>query len=320
MKKLALGVDIGGTNTAFGIVDQEGKIIVEGSRPTTSFPAIEDLAVFLLDFVKNACNLEQFVGIGIGAPNGNHFTGTINFAPNLHWKGIIPVVEVFEGVFGVKTVLTNDANAAAIGEKLFGNARDLSDFVSITLGTGLGSGIISNNELLEGANGFAGEYGHIRVVENGRLCGCGRKGCLETYVSSTGVVRSIQELDSTKKAASALLKLENPTAKNVFEEALKGDSFAEEIVEFTAKMLGNALADFAAFSDPKAYILFGGLSLSGTYFSDKVKKHMEENILNIYKGKIEIRISKLNDLNAAILGSSAAIFWKTLQFNFNEIH
>lgn len=320
MDKIALGIDIGGTKTAYGLVDHKGKILVENTSPTRKFATAQDLADFLYDFTTKSCDIDQLLGIGIGAPNGNQFTGTIDFAPNLHWKGIVPMVEIFEKKFRKKTLLSNDANAAAIGEKLFGNARDLTDFVEITLGTGLGSGIISNNELLFGKHGVAGEYGHIRVIPNGRVCGCGRKGCLETYASSTGVVRSIRELDSPNKKDSKLNQLTDPSAKQVFEMALEGDLFACEIVDYTAEILGSSLADFAAFSDPQAFVLFGGLSLSGNYFTDKVKKAMDANLLNIYQHKIEIRISALNKLNAAILGASAAVFWDTLKFNFNETH
>lgn len=318
MNKIALGIDIGGTNTAFGLVNSEGEILIEKSYPTNQFDLPEDLADFIYDFVQNEIKSNELIGIGIGAPNGNQFTGTIDFAPNLRWKGVIPLAAIFENKFNIKTILTNDANAAAIGEKLFGNAKDLSDFVEITLGTGLGSGIISSNELFTGKHGIAGEYGHFRVIPNGRVCGCGRKGCLETYVSSTGVVRSIRELESDNKLISKLEWIENPSAKTVFELALEGDLFAEEIVDYTAEILGQSLADFAVFSDPEAYILFGGLSLSGAYFTDKVKKAMDANLLNIYANKIEIRVSSLNDKNAAILGASASVFWNTLKFNFDE--
>jgi glucokinase len=318
MKKYALGIDIGGTNTAFGIVDIDGNILYENSIPTTNFERVEDLADALFEIVVKNIKIDDLVGIGIGAPNGNQNTGTIDYAPNLLWKGIVPIVSIFEAKFNKKTLLTNDANAAAIGEKLFGVAKDLTDFVTITLGTGLGSGIISDNELLTGKHGIAGEYGHIRVIPNGRMCGCGRLGCLETYVSSTGVVRSISELQSDNKRISKLTWLENPTAKDIFELALEGDLFAEEIVDYTASILGNSLADFAAFSDPEAFILFGGLSLSGDYFTNKVKVAMEENILNIYKNKIDIRVSSLNNLNAAILGASASVFWDSVKFDFNK--
>lgn len=320
MEKIALGIDIGGTNTAYGFVNSEGKVLSEFSVRTRDFETAEDLCQYLFDQATQEGYIDSIEGIGIGAPNGNQFTGTIDFAPNLHWKGVIQMKAIFEAKFKRPTLLTNDANAAAIGEKLFGNARDLTDFVVITLGTGLGSGIISNNELFVGKHGVAGEYGHIRIIPNGRLCACGRKGCLETYVSSTGVIRSIRELESDHKKISKLSWHENITAKDVFELALEGDLFAEEIVNFTAQTLGSALADFANFSDPEAFILFGGLSLSGDYFSKKVETAMNENLLNIFQTKIEIRNSALNHLNAAILGTSASVFWNTLKFNFNENH
>lgn len=313
MDKIALGIDIGGTKSAFGFVNSIGEIVFEESVTTSSFITPNDLCLAIFQKAEQNGFLNQLIGIGIGAPNGNQFTGTIDFAPNLPWKGIIPLAQIFEEQFGIKTMLTNDANAAAIGEKLFGCAKDLSDFVEITLGTGLGSGIIINNELIVGKHGMAGEYGHIRMIPNGRVCGCGRKGCLETYASSTGVVRSISEMQSDNKRISKLSWLDNPTAKDVFRLAQDGDLFAEEIVDFTAKILGTALADYTAFSDPEAFVLFGGLSNSGTYFSDKVKKEMDDNMLNIYQNKVQILTSSLNDKNAAILGASASVFWDSFK-------
>lgn len=309
----ALGIDIGGTNTAYGLVDRDGTILFETSAPTRSFAEPIDLVQHIFHDLRERSLLDSVIGIGIGAPNGNHFHGTIEFAPNLHWKGIIPLAAYFQDVFHKPTLLTNDANAAAVGEMLFGNARDLTNFVTITLGTGVGSGIIVEGQLLYGQHGIAGEYGHIRVVPNGRKCGCGRLGCLETYASATGVVRSIQELPSEHRSSSPLVNHPKPTAKLVFELASSGDPFAQEIVDFTAEILGNALADFAAFSDPKAFVLFGGLSQNGPDFLEKIRYHMEENLLNIYRGNIEIRVSSLNDKNAAVLGTAASIFWKTLQ-------
>lgn len=313
IEHVALGIDIGGTNTAYGLVNRDGKVLFEESIVTTDYPEPEDLVEKIYQVVKQKGFLDNLLGLGVGAPNGNAFTGNIEFAPNLKWKGIVPIAELFEQKFHRPTLLANDANAAAIGEHLFGNAKDLNDFVLITLGTGLGSGIFINGELVVGSQGFAGEYGHIRVVHNGRLCGCGRKGCLETYVSSTGVVRSVKELDSVHKAGSKLNELTKVTAKDVFQLAGAGDKFACEIVDYTAEMLGMALADFAAFSNPKAYILFGGLAQSGTYFSEKVKKYMEENLLQIYQGHIEIRNSALHDMNAAVLGTAASMFWKAIK-------
>lgn len=309
-KELALGIDIGGTNTVIGIVDKSGAIHFEVSLVTADYKTVNELSEAIHGILKSHHFLTQLVGIGIGAPNGNCFSGTIDFAPNLTWKGIIPIVAVFKEQFQLSVFLANDANAAALGEHLFGCAHDLTDFVTITLGTGVGSGIFINNKLIEGAHGFAGEYGHIRVIPNGRLCGCGRKGCLETYTSSTGVVRSISEFDSPNKEKSVLMSLEKPSAKDVFDAAENGDAFAEEIVDFTADLLGSSLADFAAFSDPQAYVLFGGIAQSGEIFENKVNAAYQANALPFYKNTT-IRISTLHNKNAAVLGTAATVFWKT---------
>jgi len=310
-RKLALGVDVGGTNSVFGLCDEHGTLYFEESISTRDCKTPEELVERIYQRVKALDHLSSIKGIGIGAPNGNYFSGTIEFAPNLKWKGIIPLARLFEFRFKVKAILTNDANAAAIGEMIYGAGKGLKDFVTITLGTGLGSGVISNGNLIYGHDGFAGEYGHIRVIPEGRQCGCGRKGCLETYASATGVVRSITELDSKNKVNSKLIEIDDPHADQVFQLADEGDKFAQEIIEFTAKILGNSLADFACFSSPSAYILFGGIAQSGPNFAKKVKGYMEDSILNIYKDKIEIRISDLHDKNAAVLGASSLV-WNEL--------
>jgi len=311
-KELALGLDIGGTNSVFGLCDATGELFFEDSIPTKSCENAEILIERIYYKLKEHGYMDQILGIGIGAPNGNFYSGSIDSAPNLAWKGKIPLVDLFEKRFEKKVVLTNDANAAAIGEMIYGNAQDLKHFVVITLGTGLGSGVVVNGELVYGHDGFAGEFGHIRVIPNGRMCGCGRRGCLETYVSATGVVRSVNELDYESKKQSALREMEDISAETVFNLANAGDSFAQEIIEFTAQTLGSALADYACFSSPKAFILFGGIAQSGAPFAAKVKNYMEENILNIYKNKIEIRISSLHDKNAAVLGASSLV-WKILR-------
>ena len=311
-KKLALGVDIGGTNSVFGLCDEHGTVYFEETISTVDCEIPEELVDRIYSRILDIGYVNHLQGIGIGAPNGNYFSGTIEFAPNLRWKGIIPLARLFEFRFKCKAILTNDANAAAIGELIYGSARDIKDFVVITLGTGLGSGIVVNGQLIYGHDGFAGEYGHFRVIPDGRLCGCGRKGCLETYVSATGVVRSVKELDSENKENSKLNLVENLTSETVFALASQGDLFAAEIIEFTAKILGNALADFATATSPSAYILFGGIAQSGSGFARKVKQYMEDNILNIYKDKIEIRISDLHDKNAAVLGSCSLV-WNELR-------
>ena len=304
----ALGIDIGGTNIAFGLVDKLGNIKFETSVPTNNFETPLDFINYLHQLKELQATNFKIVGIGIGAPNGNHFKGTIDFAPNLSWKGCIPLREMCENIFKLPTILTNDANAAAVGEKLFGCAKDLKNFVTITLGTGLGSGIYINDSIIYGEHGYAGEFGHIRVLPNGRLCKCGRKGCLETYASSTGVVRSFHELTSDNKIKSNLNTYEKITAKDIFTEAQNGDLFANEIVNYTAEILGASLADFCAFSDPKAFILFGGLAQSGDFFKNKVEIELKKNVLTVFKDKIEIRISSLHDKNAAILGNAASVF------------
>ena len=306
--EIALGVDIGGTNTVFGLCDQDGGILHEESLPTTDFATAEELVEAIYDKLTDTGLIESILGIGIGAPNANYYSGNIEFAPNLSWKGITPIAQLFERKFDLPTLLTNDANAAAIGEMVYGNAQDLAHFVTITLGTGLGSGIIIDGNLVYGHDGFAGEYGHIEVVADGRSCGCGRNGCLETYASATGVVRSITELTSPFKESSKLLEREVINAHDVFDIAKDGDPFAKEIIDFTAKTLGKALANFTCFSSPQAYVLFGGIAQSGPEFASLVKTHMEEHMLNIFKNKVEIRISSLHDVNAAVLGA-ASLVW-----------
>lgn len=306
--KIALGVDIGGTNTAFGLCDEKGTSFFESSVPTKSFETPSALVDEIYRIIDKQGFLDTIVGVGIGAPNGNYNSGTIEFAPNLPWKDSIPLAQLFEDRFKKKSILTNDANAAAIGEMIYGNAKDLKDFVIITLGTGLGSGVVSNGKLVYGHDGFAGEYGHFRVIPEGRSCGCGRKGCLETYVSATGVVRSALELSSPNKDNSALIRLESISAHEVFDLASKGDSFAQEIVDYTAEKLGSALADYTCFSSPAAYILFGGIAQNGAPFAEKVKGFMEQQLLNIYQNKIEIRVSSLHDKNAAVLGACSLVW------------
>lgn len=310
---VALGIDIGGTNTAYGLVTQNGEVVFEDSVPTTRYADPAELVKHIFGKIRKSDQFDSLLGIGIGAPNGNAFTGNIEFAPNLNWKGIVPIASMFQDIFHRPALLTNDANAAALGEHLFGCAKDLKDFVTITLGTGLGSGIFIDGELIVGHQGLAGEYGHIRVIPEGRLCGCGRHGCLETYASSTGVVRSIRELDRSSRFQSTLPKLNNPSARDVFEAAGNGDLFANEIIDFTAEILGSSLADFAAFSNPKAYVLFGGIAQNGQAFADKVKHHLEHNLIRIYQNEIEIRVSALHDRNAAVLGTAASLFWRAIK-------
>jgi len=308
-KKYALGIDIGGTNSVFGLVDKNGEVVFEDSIATVGCEEAINLVDVIYSVLDKKNLIDKIQGIGIGAPNGNYYSGSIEFAPNLSWKGKIPLAKLFSEKFKVPATLTNDANAAALGEKKYGVAKNLSHFITITLGTGLGSGIIIDNQLLYGHDGFAGELGHIRVIPNGRPCGCGRKGCLETYASATGVVRSIKELESDNKHDSLLLKLIQPQATDIFNLAKQGDLFAQEIVDFTAKTLGEALANFTCFSSPEAYVLFGGIAQNGEEFTNKVKQYMENAILIIYQNKVKVITSELHHKNAAVLGASSLV-WK----------
>ena len=311
-KPYVVGIDIGGTNTVFGIVDARGTIIASGSIKTNKFNEVEDyvneLHTELFRLLEQNNATDKIMGIGVGAPNGNYFNGTIEFAPNLPWRGVIPLAQMLTDRFGIPVSLTNDANAAAIGEMTYGAARGLKDFIMITLGTGVGSGIVVNGQLVYGHDGFAGELGHIIVrPNNGRLCGCGRTGCLEAYTSATGVARTAREFLEVRNEPSSLrqIPIQDITSKDVYDAAITGDKLALEIFEYTGKILGEAFANFIAFSSPKAIILFGGLSKAGDLILKPIKEAMDRNTLNIYKGKVKIMFSELKESDAAVLGASA---------------
>lgn len=318
-KPYVVGIDIGGTNTVFGIVDARGSILHSGSIKTGQYKEINEyvdaLAKGLTTVIEQAGGIEKIKGIGVGAPNGNYFNGCIEFAPNLPWKGTIPLAKLIsEKLGGITVNLTNDANAAAIGEMTYGAARGMKDFIVITLGTGVGSGIVVGGELVYGHDGFAGELGHVimRRGEEGRMCGCGRKGCLETYTSATGVARTAREFLEKRDEPSVLRELDpaNITSKDVFDAAIKGDKIALDIFEFTGNMLGEAFADFIAFSSPEAIILFGGLTKAGDLIMDPIKKSMEKNLLKVFAGKTKLMFSELKESDAAVLGASA-LGWET---------
>jgi len=310
-KPYAIGIDIGGTNTVFGVVDKRGHIINKGSIKTGVHKEINDyitnLSTALQEIIDQVGGSVNIKGIGVGAPNGNIYSGCIEFAPNLPWRGVVPVAQMLKDKLNIPVALTNDANAAAIGEMTYGAARGMKDFIIITLGTGVGSGIVINNQLVYGHDGFAGELGHTTAVRGGRLCGCGKNGCLETYTSATGVTRTAKEYLTTRKDPSLLrnLNLEEITAKDVAEAAEQGDVLAQEIFEETGRILGESFADFVAFSSPEAIILFGGLTKAGKLIFDPVQKHMEENMLPIYRNKIKLLSSELKESDAAVLGASA---------------
>ena len=311
-KPYVVGIDIGGTNTVFGIVDARGTIIASGSIKTNKFNEVEDyvneLHTKLFRLLEQNNATDKIMGIGVGAPNGNYFNGTIEFAPNLPWRGVIPLAQMLTDRFGIPVSLTNDANAAAIGEMTYGAARGLKDFIMITLGTGVGSGIVVNGQLVYGHDGFAGELGHVIVrPNNGRLCGCGRTGCLEAYTSATGVARTAREFLEVRNDPSSLrqIPIQDITSKDVYDAAITGDKLALEIFDYTGKILGEAFANFIAFSSPKAIILFGGLAKAGDLILKPIKEAMDRNTLNIYKGKVKIMFSELKESDAAVLGASA---------------
>ena len=308
-RSLSLGIDIGGTNTAYGLVNRRGEIITKGSLPTTGHATVEAyisaLQTELVPVIKKA-GLENISGTGIGAPNGNYYTGEIIFAPNLPWKGIIPLANLISEALGLKAILTNDANAAAIGEMTYGAAKGMKDFIMVTLGTGLGSGFVANGQVIYGHDGLAGELGHVIAVRNGRLCNCGRKGCLERYASATGLVITAELWLAERNDATSLRAHKgNLTARMIQEAARKGDTFALELYEYTAGILGQTLADMVAVTSPEAIIFFGGLANAGDLLLIPAKKHLEDNLLNIYKNKVTLLQSALPDADAAILGASA---------------
>ncbi len=288
-KPYAIGVDVGGTNTVVGIVDKRGQILTSGSVKTSKHAEVEsyldELTDLINELIEKITSKDQIKGIGAGTPNGNYFTGSIEFAPNLRWKGVIPFAQMLEDRVGIPVALTNDANAAAIGEMTYGAARGMKDFIIITLGTGVGSGIVVNGQLVYGHDGFAGELGHVIVRRNnGRMCGCGRAGCLEAYTSATGMARTAREFLTLKPDFKTQLRnipADDITSKDVFEAAMAGDEMAKEIFKLTGEMLGEAFADFVAFSSPEAIILFGGLSKAGDLIMNPIRESMENNLLNI---------------------------------------
>ena len=333
MKKLVIGVDIGGINTAFGQVDDNGALYAESVISTKKYPYFDDYKAYVADLcdamhaMADSLSFDyELAGIGIGAPNANYDKGTIETPANL-WKfredepnpdesrRIFPLVEDIARCFGgVKTLMTNDANAATIGEMVYGNAKGMRDFIMVTLGTGLGSGFVANGEMIYGSDGFAGEFGHIIVERNGRQCGCGRRGCLETYVSATGIKRTAFELMATMTAPSKLrdIAFADFDASMISAAAAQGDPVALEAFRVTGEMLGRALADIVAITSPEAIFLFGGLSKAGKLLFEPTQWYMEENMLSMFKNKVKLLPSGIQGKNAAILGSSALI-WQSMQ-------
>ena len=303
---------MGGTNTAFGIVDARGTVIASSSIKTGKHSKIEDYIDELYTEINRiivANDAEGKInGIGIGAPNANYFTGVIEDGVNLPWPTPIPLADLISKKFGIPCVITNDANAAAIGEMTYGAARGLKDFIMITLGTGVGSGIVVNGQMVYGHDGFAGELGHVIMKRNnGRVCGCGRTGCLEAYCSATGVARTAREFLEIRDEDSLLREydIEDITSKDVYDCAVKGDKLAIDIFNYTGTILGEALADFVTFSSPEAFVIFGGLTKSGDYIMNPIREAFDKNIMKVFKGKVKILISELKESDAAVLGASA---------------
>jgi glucokinase len=315
LEPLAIGIDIGGTGTKFGIVDRNGNVLFSSEISTRGHAQVEsfidELHKNLLALIDKSGGPGRIRGIGVGAPNGNFYSGTVEYAPNLPWKGIIPLAKLIENKFHLPTILTNDANAAAIGEMMYGAAKGMKDFIMITLGTGVGSGIVANGQLILGNDGFAGELGHTIIIPDGRKHeGTLKFGSLESYASATGVALTAQEMLKNNKEESLLRKIpkEQVDSKKVYEAAIQGDKLAKDIFDFTGKILGLALANFVMFSSPEAIVLFGGLTKAGDLILKPTREHMEANLIQVFQNKVKILVSHLKESDAAILGASALVW------------
>ncbi|HNH22705.1 MAG TPA: ROK family protein, partial [Ferruginibacter sp.] len=312
----AVGIDIGGTTTKFGIVNDKGEILMQDRIPSNEHDIvedfIEDLHRKLMPMIEKAGQVSDFSGIGIGAPNGNIYTGTIEYAPNLKWKGIIPLADLIEKKFALPTRLTNDANAAAMGEMMYGACKGMKHFITITLGTGVGSGIVIDGKIVVGHDGFAGELGHTIIRPGGRLHkSTGMRGSLESYASATGVRETAIEMLTKHPEEASLLRnysINDLTSETVYECAIQGDNIANNIFEFTGQILGESLANFIMFSSPEAIVLFGGLTKAGNLLLNPTRKHMEMNLLPIFQNKVKLVFSELKEADAAILGASALVW------------
>ena len=315
LEPLAIGIDIGGTGTKFGIVDRIGNVLFTGDLSTKKHKKIETFIEELHDklssLITSVGGPGRIRGIGVGAPNGNFYTGTIEYAPNLPWKGIIPLAQLIQDKFQLPTNLTNDANAAAIGEMMYGAAQGMKDFIMITLGTGVGSGIVANGHLILGHDGFAGELGHTIIIPDGRFHeGTGKHGSLESYASATGVMLTAKEVLAKTNDKSLLrdIPLDEIDSRKVYDAAVKGDKIAREIFDYTGKILGLALANFVMFSSPEAIILFGGLTKAGDLILKPTREHMEANLIQVFQNRVKILVSHLRESDAAILGASALVW------------
>ena len=316
MDSFVAGVDIGGTGTKFGIVDNLGNVLSSDTMSTRGHADIhayiDELYDKLMILIDKVGGVGRIKGIGVGAPNGNVYTGTIEYAPNLPWKGIIPLAKLIQDKFKLPVKLTNDANAAAVGEMTYGAAKGMKNFILIALGTGVGSGIVAGGELIYGYDGMAGELGHTIIIPDGRIHpGTGKKGSLESYASATGVATSAVEILNTTDRPSTLrnIPIDKIDSKAVFEAATAGDEVAKEVFEYTGRILGISLANFVMFSSPEAIILFGGLTKAGDLILKPTREHMEANLIEVFQNKIKILVSHLKESDAAILGASA-LMWE----------
>jgi glucokinase len=312
MKNVVAGVDIGGTNTVFGLVDSTGKVLADGHLKTTDYPVATDFVKALAAGVKKLVAGKKDVvltGIGIGAPDANYHRGTIEHAPNLAWKGIIPLGDLVKKELKVPIAVTNDANAAAMGEMVFGGAKKMKDFIILTLGTGLGSGIVVDGKMVYGHTGFAGEVGHVIVVPDGRECGCGRKGCLEAYASATGLVKTVSLMISEMRDESALRDIPPAklTSKTIAELAVKGDPIAVKAMEYTAEMLGFGIVNSIVYTSPEAIFLFGGLAQAGEVLFKPVREYLKKHNYVLFRNTVKILPSGIPESNGAVLGAAALI-------------
>ena len=317
MKEVVAGIDIGGTNTVLGLVEKTGNIIAEGNLKTMDYPDIHDFVSTLYATIKEMIEANpgfKLAAIGIGAPNANYHRGTIKLAPNLAWKGIVPIAELIKKKVDVAVAITNDAKAAAIGEMLFGGAKKMKDFIILTLGTGLGSGIVINGEVLYGHTGFAGELGHTTIVPGGRDCGCGRQGCFETYGSASGLVRTVFNFLSEMKEESTLRDIppSQLTSKMIADAAAENDPIALEALDYTAEMIAFGIANAIGFSSPEAVFLFGGLAQAGELLFSPIREYVNQKVMPVYKGTVKILASGIPENNAAVLGA-AALAWNELK-------
>lgn len=314
MKDLTIGIDIGGTNTKYGIVDRDGNVHHQGNIVTTDYEEFHDYFDAIADALREAIHFmpkdKKIVGIGVGAANGNYYTGCIERATNLKWKGVLPLAQMLKDEFSVPSILTNDANAAAVGEMIYGHAKSMKDFVVITLGTGLGSGFVCNGVLLNGRHGIAGEVGHTSVNPTGRHCNCGKRGCLETYVSATGIKRTVYKLLADYLEPSELrgISFDNLNTKMITEAAQRGDIVAKAAFEYTGRILGMKLAETVVHTDPEAIFLFGGLTMAGDLIFKPTQRHMEDNLMPLFRGKVKVLPSALQNQAAPILGASSLVW------------